>query len=388
MPNHDFEEDDDEDHSPMEEVSVSVPEEQEESPDTDGPPRRQHKYSTANLQPERPWKRYLLICLTVIVIIVIMVLLSIFLQKLFDPDEDEDWSESSDNNSNGGGNGTEGNSGILTGPSLLLPKTSDFIDDVCNRASISGTEADQAACQDACGPALDCCNNSTCFSEEVVGCTTYAPCQALTGINDPTPADLDRLCSLESLQINRADCEFACSSMQCCYDDTVNACGSSQLWSCLDYAPCQNLRLPEGTAVEDSINFVGAAPAALDDECREEDGLCTRTCRDASGCCSDPQSACYRDNFISCLTYATCNQDPDSSTRVTLAPAYNSVPAAPDDLQDKCLRSQIDGNDAGKQACAAACEPAACCFEDGDSGCFGTDPLGCWGYQICTNLQE
>lgn len=382
MPNnHDFEEEshDQDEDSRMEEVSV---EQEEES--AAGPPRRQHKYTTADLQPERPWKRYCLIFLTVLVIIVIMVLLSIFLAKLFDPDEESDWDDN-DSDTTDSGNGTDAGGGIVTGASLLLPKTSDFIDDVCARAKISGTDSEQAACRDACVPAVDCChNNSTCFAEQVAGCLTYAPCQALDGVNDPTPANLDRLCSLESLDVNRADCEFACSAMDCCYLD-ADSCQASKFWTCLDYAPCQNLRLPEGTAVEDSINFVGAAPASLDDECRDGEGLCSRTCKDGA-CCSDPNSACYRDNFISCLTYATCNQDEDTTTRVSVAPANNVVPAAQDDLEDLCLVSQI-GNDAGRQACVAACEPAACCFEDGDSACFGTDPLGCLGYQMCTNLQ-
>ena len=377
MPNNNN--DDDFANSDMEEVSVQESEE--------GPPRRQHKYSTANLQPERPWKRYFLIFLTVLVIIVIMVLLSIFLQRLFDPDEEDDWDDSSDNNANGtnADDDMDGIGGVLTGVSLLLPKTSDFMDDVCSRAKVSGTAAERAACEDACAPANDCCsNNSTCFAEQVTGCMTYAPCQALDSANEPTPAFLDRLCSLDSLATNRAECEQACSAMECCYMD-ADSCQSSKFWTCLDFAPCQNLRLPEGTAPEDSINFVGAAPASLDDECREDEGTCGRTCKEAT-CCSDSNSACYRDNFISCLTYATCNQQEDSTAKVSVEPANNLVPAAPDDLEDLCLLSQIS-DAAGSEACATACAPAACCFEDGASGCFGTDPLGCLGYQICTNVQ-
>lgn len=380
MPTNNNNDDFETNNSDLEEVSVS-PEESEE-----GPPRRQHKYTTADLQPERPWKRYFLIFLCVLVIIVIMVLLSLFLQKLFDPDEDDDWDDSSDNaNSTNADDDLAGIGGVLTGTSMLLSKTSDFIDDVCSRAKVSGTDEEQAACATACAPANDCCRkNSTCLANEMAGCVTYAPCQALDSLNDPPAADLDRLCSLESLKINREDCEVACGSLECCYQDR-DSCQATQFWTCLDFAPCQNLRLPEGTAPEDSINFVGAAPASLDDQCRDGDGTCGRTCKEAT-CCSDPNSACYRDNFISCLTYATCTQLEDSTTNVSVEPANNLVPAAPDNLEDLCLLSQING-DAGSEACTTACAPAACCFEDGASGCFGTDPLGCLGYQICTNVQ-
>jgi hypothetical protein len=89
-------------------------------PDLPPPPRREHKYTTANLQPERPWKRWFLICLAFLVIIAIMVLLSVFLAKLFNPPEDEDWTD--DNV----GNNTGAEGGELNGVPDLLPKTGEF----------------------------------------------------------------------------------------------------------------------------------------------------------------------------------------------------------------------------------------------------------------------
>ena len=365
----------------MEEVEVDEEEQEEEH---SLPQRRQHKYTTADLQPERPWKRWFLICLAFLVVIGIMVLLSIFLQKLFNPPEDEDWDNDSANATD---DDLVGIGGEVSGESLLLPKTSDFMDDVCARAKISGTAEEKATCESACAPALDCCNpfrgNSTCLEGQVAGCVTYAPCQALDGLNDPAPTDLDRLCSLDALEINRADCEFACQSMECCYKDT-DSCVASKFWSCLDYAPCQNLRLPAGSTADES-SIVGVAPANLDDECRDGDGMCSRTCREAT-CCSDSNSACYRNNFISCLTYATCNQQEDSTAQVSVEPANIIVPAAPDNLEDLCLKSKL-GDDAGRAACIAACAPATCCVIHGADGCFGNDPLGCFEYQICANLQ-
>ena len=57
--------------------------ESDNEPEEQLPPRRQHKYTTRDLQPDRPWKRWCLICLAFLVVIAMMVLLSIFFQKLF-----------------------------------------------------------------------------------------------------------------------------------------------------------------------------------------------------------------------------------------------------------------------------------------------------------------
>ena len=120
------------------------------------PPRRQHKYTTADLQPERPWKRYFLTCLACLVIIVIMVLLSLFLQRLFDPPEDEDWNDDN-NNANNNTITDDDQAGAVSGIASLLPKNSDFLDDVCAEAKLSTPEGKQA-CEDACAPAVDCCD--------------------------------------------------------------------------------------------------------------------------------------------------------------------------------------------------------------------------------------
>lgn len=363
---------DDDNSSNMEAVEVDDDDDEEEQA-----PRRQHKYTTRDLQPERPWKRYALTALACIVIVVIMVLLSIFLQKMFDPDEDDDWDKDNANNVT-----DDDQAGAVTGVSQLLPKDAEFIQSVCSREKIGSEVAeDRASCEQECTASIDCCtpgSNSTCFVEQTAGCVSYAPCQALGGINEPPPVNLDRLCSAAALEVGgRAECEFVCSPMICCYQET-DSCLASKFWTCLDYAPCQNLKTSP-TAVDDPSALVEVALASLDTECQDDTGVCTRACRDVP-CCSDPSNPCYRDNFLACLTYSSCPQFKP------LEPANTIVPEAPADLEDICFESKI-GTDAGRQACTDACTPAACCSVDGADGCFGNDPMGCLQYQICANLQ-
>jgi hypothetical protein len=52
-----------------------------------GPPQRQHKYSTKDMKPERPWKRWCLTLLGCLICIAIMIALTILMQHLFDPPE-------------------------------------------------------------------------------------------------------------------------------------------------------------------------------------------------------------------------------------------------------------------------------------------------------------
>jgi hypothetical protein len=52
-----------------------------------GPPQRQHKYSTKDMKPENPWKRWCLTILLCLICVAIMIAISILFQKLFNPPE-------------------------------------------------------------------------------------------------------------------------------------------------------------------------------------------------------------------------------------------------------------------------------------------------------------
>lgn len=333
-------------------------------------PTREHKYSTADMKPENRWKKICCTILTCLVCIAIMVLITILMQKLFDPPEDEDWTDDEYNT-------TDDDlyaAGELSGVALTLPKTMDYIEDVCSETRLGSD--DKMACEEACKPAADCCNpfangNSTCFEAEPSGCFAYSKCHSLDGFLDAAHNDLDRICDKASLEINRADCELACSAVECCYTQE-ESCVGSQFQACMDYAACQNLK--EGS--------IDVAPTDLDERCDQDSPSCERDCKEAL-CCSDPNSDCYRDNFVACLSYTACNGH--SATKITVAPIYSRVDPSPLILDDVC---SIKGfADYGVTKCLEACAPVQCCWEKGAGSCFGDDPLGCMEYQRCTILQ-
>ena len=302
-----------------------------------------------------------------------MVVLSIFLKRLFDPDEDDDWDASNDTTTV-----LDDNSGGAA--SALLPERLSFLNSVCAEDKLSGDARSQ--CEEVCAPAVDCCDpykagNSTCFTNELAGCVTYSQCHALDGTNDPAYNAIDRVCAMSAIEIDREECEFACSSLNCCFNDT-DSCLGTNFQACLDYAPCQNLRRNPG--VDD--RYIEVAPFSLEADCRDGEPLCERECKEAL-CCLDPSSTCYRDNFIACLSYAWCTGNSDTS--ISVAPIYSRVSKAPDNLKDVCLSTYIDEN--GPSECQEVCADATCCFADGADGCFGDDPLGCLEYRSCSLVQ-
>ena len=275
--------------------------------------RRQHKYSTKDMKPERPWKRWCCTFLTCLICIAIMVVITILMQKWFDPPEDEDWSDDIVNATD-----DDGTPGELSGTANLLPKTMDYVEDVCAEERLG--QDDKSACEEACAPASECCNpfangNSTCFETEPSGCFAYAKCHSLDGFIDAAHNDLDRVCSKASLEIDRDECVNACSALACCYTQE-ESCVATQFQACMDYAACQNLK-------QDSIDV---APTDLDERCDKGTPTCKRDCREAL-CCSDPNSDCYRDNFVACLSYSACTGNSD--TTITVAPMYTRVDPAP-----------------------------------------------------------
>ncbi|CAB9500498.1 expressed unknown protein [Seminavis robusta] len=338
-----------------------------------GPPQRQHKYSTADMKPENPWKKICCTILTCLVCIAIMILISLLMQKLFDPDEDEDWTDDAVNATD---DDIVGTPGALSGAAAALPKNMAFIEDVCSEARLG--EDDVAACESACAPAKDCCNpysdggNSTCFEAEQTGCFAYSKCHSLNGFFDAAHNDLDRVCSKASLEINPEECKLACSSLSCCYLQQ-ESCVAKHFESCLDYAPCQNLK----------ENSIDVAPMDLDERCEKSSPTCKRDCKDAL-CCSDPNSKCFRDNFVACLSYSACTGHSD--TKIIVAPIYSRVTPAPATLEDVCSPKGIA--EYGSDRCQTACNPGACCWLDGAAGCFGDDPLGCMEFERCTILKD
>lgn len=338
-----------------------------DEPAEDG--RRQHKYSTANMKRDPfPWKRCLLICLIFLLVIAVMVIITLLFQKLFDPPEDEDWDDSSDN-------ATLLDDDLVQEDSLL-PKSMQYIEQACAEDRL-GDPNDSRECEEVCKDANECCDpfatNSSCFSEHVSGCFIYGKCHTLNKVKDPAHNDLDRICAKSALEINRDECEVACSNLACCFSDT-DSCLSTNFQACMDYAACHNLK---------EIDTIDVAKTDLAERCATKSPTCERDCKEAL-CCSDVSSSCYRDNFMACLSYASCTGKSD--TKVWVAPIYSRLDPAPEDFDNTCGRSYIEKN--GATECLIACQPAMCCWKSGSNGCFGDDPLGCLEYQNCKILEE
>lgn len=334
--------------------------------------RRQHRYTTKDLKPERPWKKWCFTAICCLICIALMILLTLWLQSLFDPDEDEDWDDDVVNATED--DGLLGVAGALSGAASLLPQNMEYIEDVCSETHLG--QDDKTMCEQACGPAKDCCDpfrnggNSTCFETEGSGCFAYAKCHSLDGFLDPAHNDLDRICNKASIEINREECALACDSVSCCFSEE-ESCVASNFQACMDYASCQNLK-------GDSIDV---APMDLGDRCRKQSNTCKRDCRDALAC-SDPNSATYRDNFISCLSYSSCTGN--SETQITVAPIYSRVDPSIN-VEEVCSLLGLAG---GAEECFEACAGAQCCWDTGADGCFGDDPLGCLEYQRCAVLNR
>ena len=94
-------------------------------------------------------------------------------------------------------------------------------------------------------------------------------------------------------------------------------------------------------------------------------------------CCGNRNSQCFRNNFISCLTYAPCNNI--TATSIHIPKQFNYVTKPPDELINAC-----DANkntiimEPSSTPCKELCQTAACCWNpDNTQNCFMDDPLGC-----------
>jgi hypothetical protein len=291
-----------------------------------------------------------------------------------------------------------------------------FIDQVCSEGT---TDFDGGArCREACQPQfLECCDpfnefethnytesflnatNTTLPPEEVYdddlfkervdtctfdtnvrGCMAYGKCQVLGELVDAAPSNLPILCSAHYLEQDRTSCEQACQSVRCCFSET-NKCLATNFDVCMDYAPCQNLR--SGFIVE-------TAPDDLDKACFWELPECFETCEKAE-CCGNPDSSCYNNNFLSCLTYAPCTNV--TLTKVEVPPIYSRLEKPPAEFVYACNEEKVDVHDVVEKTCVEYCEPAMCCYNQNPTeNCFRDDPLGCMAWdqecQVIFELQE
>jgi hypothetical protein len=360
------------------------------------PPRREFKYSTANMNQTRPWKKYCLILLAFLFMLAIMIALSMLMSMLFFSDTSDNAAFVPEKDPNG-----------------TFPEEKMFVNQVCSSGTIKSDEGRR--CRDACEPQFfECCDAfdeydiyeiekeaseanvdtedtnfgsdasvaekdwSECtLDKELAGCMAYAKCQTL-GIKvvDPAPSTLSVLCSEKHLSQDPVSCQELCKPVRCCYSDSNDNCMAADFDICSDYAPCQNLR---------TGYILHTAPDDLDEMCLWQQPECTEKCELAK-CCGDPDSSCLQNNFMACLTYVPCNDF--TRTEIKLAPQFGVVKKPTNELLDACGEySDLLANIAAvhmpsTHSCMDLCDEVKCCWSSlPGENCFFSDPLGCLAWE-------
>lgn len=349
--------------------------------------RRDFKYSTANVKRHGWCYKFCCIFILFMIFFIISMIISILMQRLFFGGDDEQ----------------EAPEIPERDPNATFPREKGFIDQVCSMSTIDIDKG--ARCREDCLPQFfECCDpfrdfqvlNFTTFMEttnttlppqesdddeiqelrekqcslsnELQGCMAYAKCQAVTEILDPAPANLPYLCGDLGMGLDPDSCEDACFNAKCCFNDEGGSCLADNLDICMDYAPCQNLRATD--------NLLQTAPENLDQACFYKLPECYEICQQAE-CCSDPTSRCYQENFMSCMTYAPCNNVTEM-TNITIPEIFSVLSMPPAELIYACDEKQTVLEKEDLLPCRRYCDAAECCYQqDPEKNCFHDDPLGC-----------
>ena len=364
---------------------------------------RQHKYSSANMERGTCCK-YVLIVLMFVCFLAFSIGLSFLIKKVFFS-EDEN---------------ATGQPETYEMENATFQRDKAYVDTACGTGSFD--QDGGMMCREVCEPQYsECCraflpeniyetnnrtaggnnsssttaggNNSsatetrstdgTCsLATETKGCQSYAKCIAAIG-KDPAPASLPNYCAEPWLTEDPETCNDICNVHRCCYAEGDRMhCRADRLDVCLDYAPCQNLRI--GPKLE-------TAPANLDQHCYQQTPECDHICKKAECCNVDHHPGnCLQSDFIACLTYAPCSYSPFTSTNITIAPQFNFMPKLPRELDAACNERHETAlqDEEDPKSCKEICQVASCCYdEDPAKNCFKYDPLGClaWDQQCQVN---
>lgn len=366
-------------HDDPDVVAASMDADPQTYADDEAPPRRTFKYSTANMKHERNWSKWLKIIGMFVAAVAFVIFLSWLVNHLF-------FGDSSDNAPSQAFN-----------PNSNFPYDKQDIDSACSRGRINGPNGTQP-CADRCEPAFfACCDpfgeheaydwstsnldappakynldewegGECSFDTETQGCISYSKCQVLSDQFDPAPSTLEVLCSKENIRRDPVACQDLCTPHRCCFSTGNDNCIADRFDVCLDFAPCQNLRMLTNSAVT-----LEPAPEDLDQLCFFGLPECEEICAKAAHC-GDDTTDMLRQNFITCLTYAACTGQ--STTNITIPKMYNRLPKPPIELKEECTKTN-------PQECENQCNMGAGCCYGKISNCFNKDPLGCtaWNQQ-------
>lgn len=360
-------------------------------------PRRQFKYSSANMARDGNCRKYFCIALMFLLFMAFSIGLSILIDYLFFREEDTPPQEPFHPPVNN---------------SFMLPKSA--IDSACGLGTYN--QDGGASCKVQCQPQWsDCCEQfraediydtsaltvgsnpnlgrnysatipprerDACSMDDVLqGCVSYSKCIASVG-KDPAPAALHDYCGEPYLSQDPETCRDLCDKHRCCYGQPEHGtyhCLADKFEICVDYAPCQALK--KGPTLV-------AAPPNLDQLCFENDPECDGVCEQAECCNADAKPSCFEDNFIACLTYAACSLSNFTKTNITVPERFSVLDIVPRSLDSACNERHETVRDFNA-SCEDMCEAAKCCYDpDPAINCFREDPFGCVAYdQECQVLR-
>jgi hypothetical protein len=325
------------------------------------------KLSTADLRDDS--KRNTRCCLIALGILCLAVAigLSIFFAGLAKDKDDYDDPMSASDTAAGDNSGS--------GQALFLD-SKDFVESQCAKGLF---EEDPIPCQDTCA-GFSCCDpflpeGESCFQTNREGCIAYARCHILTaGGNDPPPTNLASICSPENIAKDPTACELQCSTMECCHSKE-NSCVATDFYACLDYSPCQNLRLDLEVPIP-RLNILEQVCVPGVVTIAKQQQQCDDECEPAS-CCWDPDASCLESNFFTCLQYGRCDKLELPAPGQAVSPPSVSNGS----IANVCSTFNFEED---PTACQTACAVGDCCSEELDvTNCFNQDPLGCLEYSPC-----
>jgi hypothetical protein len=264
-----------------------------------------------------------------------------------------------------------------------------------------------SACQELCSGSICCFRAESCELPET--CETYGPCKILYGDlldipqqNQQDTTSMSRSPVSEACQPDllenaesRQICKDLCQSFTCCFVPdpyTGITCYDSDP-NCSNWgAPCGNLfnleisqginpyvEAEQNMILQDQLHKSGLSES-IEEACDfnhfpESRSECDELCSVAA-CCFESRKNC--DMADQCeRTYGPCKvlyddffEEPGASDKLDINGGVITVAQVEKNVYDACIGSDLSQQEQLK-ACATVCEPATCCFLEGEETCKG-----------------
>jgi hypothetical protein len=279
-----------------------------------------------------------------------------------------------------------------------------------------------SACQELCSGSICCFRAESCGLPE--SCDTYSPCKILYGelldIPEQHPQDaasmsrspISEACQPDLLEIadSRQTCKDLCQSFTCCFVPDPNTgltCYDSDP-NCSNWgAPCGNLfnleisqgfnpyfEAEQNMIEENQLNESGLSES-IEGACDfnhfpESRSDCDELCSVAV-CCFESRNECNLGDQCE-KVYGPCTvlydnvfEEQGASDTLDINGGVLTVAEAEKNVYEACIASDLSQQEQ-LRACLTVCEPATCCFLEGEEGCKG-EKL-CSPYKECEILSK